>query len=88
MQEFRPELSEEELEQHRKFLESITANPEAIDRKYALFNGLRKEQMKSIKDKRRDDNVQHVDIGTVKSVGGVDYEFTEKGWKKIGLTKA
>ena len=87
MQEFRLELNDEELEQQRLFLKSIEADPEAMDKTRALFNDLKKEQMQGIKERRRDDNVQHVELGTVKSVGGVDYEVTEKGWKKIGLSK-
>lgn len=59
--------------------------PTASDRMRALYNDLGAEQAEVLAEAAP---VERPEMGEVKSVGGVDYEVTPKGWKKIGLTPA
>jgi len=95
MQEFRPELSDEELEQQKKAMESLFTNRKEemfsrIDNHGAIFNTpkkLTKSEKKLLKKMRPNSKINYGQLGDIKSVGGVDYQATDRGWQKIGLTK-
>lgn len=99
MQEYRPELNDEELQEQRSAFEGLLSSRQepfikavTVERDGALFDiasgkKLSKAEKKQLKRMRPKSNINFAQIGRVKSVGGVDYEATETGWKRLGLTE-
>lgn len=91
MHDYRNEpLSDEDRKERDKLFSRLTSTRAADDHS-AIFNmskDARKAEREAFRRLKRLSKTTMPDIGTVKSVGGVDYEVTEQGWVKIGLTES
>ncbi|WP_299076188.1 hypothetical protein [uncultured Paraglaciecola sp.] len=89
MQDYRDNpLSDEDRKQRDELFSQMTST-RAADEHGAIFNldkDARKSEREAFRRLKRLSKTTTPDIGTVKSVGGVDYEVTDQGWVKIGLT--
>ncbi|WP_299078004.1 hypothetical protein [uncultured Paraglaciecola sp.] len=82
-------LSDEDRETRDKLFSQLTST-RAADEYGAIFNmdkNARKEEREAFRRLKRLSKTTTPEIGTVKSIGGVDYEVTDQGWVKIGLTE-
>lgn len=81
-------LSSDDVAERNKLFDKLTST-RAADESGAIFNlpkNARKEEREAFRRLKRLSKTTMPEIGTVKSVGGVDYEVTGQGWVKIGLS--
>ena len=82
-----PEFTDEERAAFDERMARLGVKPVAQDAGATLFDRISDLQSEALTAQELNPGrVVRPDLGEIKSVGGVDYQVTEKGWIKIGLT--